>query len=126
MRRFQEKRRELLEGRAAAMRSDMNGVEAALWRELSGGKLGVAFRRQVVVGEFIADFLAPSAKLIVEVDGRCHASCVRSDARRDKRLARLDFCVLRLPHEVVLKNIPAAVALIREALAERRAVNLRR
>jgi len=120
VRRFRENRRELLEGRAAAMRSDMNGVEAALWRELSGSKLGVAFRRQVVVGEFIADFLAPSVKLIVEVDGRCHASRVRSDARRDNRLARLGFRVLRLPHEVVLQNMSAAVALIREALAERR------
>mgnify|MGYP003859224937 CR=1 FL=1 len=98
----------------------MNGVEAALWRQLSGSMLGVAFRRQVVVGEFIADFLAPSVKVILEVDGRCHASRVRSDVRRDKRLARLGFRVFRLPHEVVLKNMPAAVSLVREALAERR------
>jgi very-short-patch-repair endonuclease len=118
VRRIQSKRRELLEGRAAAMRSDLNGVEAALWRELGGSTLGVAFRRQVVVGEFIADFMAPSVKLIVEVDGRCHAARVRRDARRDKRLARLGFRVLRLPHEVVLRNMPAALAVIREAVAE--------
>jgi len=119
VRRIERKRGELLEGRAAAMRGDLNGVESALWRELSVSKLGVAFRRQVVVGEFIADFAAPSVKLIVEVDGSYHAKCIRSDARRDKRLGRLGFRVLRLPHEVVLKNMPAAVALIRVALAER-------
>jgi very-short-patch-repair endonuclease len=36
---------------------------------------GVAFRRQVpVAGLFIADLLAPSIKLIVEVDGTIHAT----------------------------------------------------
>jgi len=116
--RIEEKRRALLEARAAGMRSALNGAEGALWRELSGSKLGVAFWRQVVVGEFIADFMAPSAKLIVEVDGRSHASRVQNDASRDKRLGRLGFRVLRLPHEVVLRNMPAAVALIEKALAE--------
>jgi very-short-patch-repair endonuclease len=31
--------------------------------------VGVERRRQVVIGRFIADFVAPSARLIVEVDG---------------------------------------------------------
>jgi len=100
------------------MRRDLNGPEAALWRELSGSKLGVAFRRQVVVGEFIADFMAPSVKLIVEVDGRCHASRVRNDARRDKRLGRLGYRVVRVSAQLVISEPARAVALILEALAE--------
>jgi very-short-patch-repair endonuclease len=48
------------------MRCSLNRAEQALWRQVSGGKLGVGFRRQVVVGEFIVDFVAPSARLAVE------------------------------------------------------------
>ena len=48
--------------------------EAALWSALKARQLGVSFRRQVpLLGLFIADFLAPSIKLIVEVDGAIHA-----------------------------------------------------
>src|SRR5690606_27964289 len=47
--------------------------EAALWRRLRGRRLGVQFRRQVVLGSFVVDFLAPSARLVVEVDGGWHA-----------------------------------------------------
>jgi very-short-patch-repair endonuclease len=43
----------------------------ALARLIRARKLGITFRRQVVVGEqFIADFLAPSVRLIVEVSAR--------------------------------------------------------
>jgi very-short-patch-repair endonuclease len=52
-----------------------------------GPQLGVSFRRQVpVAGLFIADFCAPSIKLIVEVDGPIHARKLGPDARRDRKL----------------------------------------
>lgn len=53
-----------------------------LWRELSARKLGVQFRRQVpIAGRFIADFVAPAVKLIVEVDGGYHRTRECADAR---------------------------------------------
>jgi very-short-patch-repair endonuclease len=56
------------------MCSQLNPAEAALWAQLKNRQLGVVFRRQVVVlGRYIADFLAPAVKLIVEVDGGYHA-----------------------------------------------------
>jgi very-short-patch-repair endonuclease len=64
--------------------------ERALWRELCGSRLGVAFRRQVVLGNrYVADFLAPAVRLAVEVDGGLHARRRAADARRDRDLARL-------------------------------------
>jgi len=59
--------------------------EAALWRRLRGRRLGVQFRRQVVLGSFVVDFLAPSARLVVEVDGGWHAGRDAADARRVER-----------------------------------------
>jgi len=55
---------------------------------LNAGQVGVCFRRQVPVGaRFIADFYAPSIKLIVEVDGGYHARRSRGP-ESDRKLAR--------------------------------------
>ena len=56
------------------MRHTPTPSESALWRCLSGKQLGVAFKRQQPIGKYIADFVAPSVKLIVEVDGGYHAA----------------------------------------------------
>jgi very-short-patch-repair endonuclease len=92
--------------------------ERRLWAVLSGTKLGVAFRRQVVVGDAIADFFAPSLRLVVEVDGAHHRLRRSADARRDRDLRRLGCRVLRLDAEIVLRALPVAVRLIREAVRD--------
>ena len=91
--------------------------EAALWSALKARQLGVSFRRQVpVAGLFIADFLAPSIQLIVEVDGAIHARKRGPDARRDRKLQRAGFRIVRLSAQLVLSDLAAAVALVRAAL----------
>jgi very-short-patch-repair endonuclease len=105
----------VLGARARALREFATVSERKLWLELSGGKAGVAFRRQVpLAGRWIADFFAPSLGLLVEVDGSVHARTRRADARRDEKLRRLGYAVLRLDAEVVLRDLPRAVALVRE------------
>jgi very-short-patch-repair endonuclease len=99
------------------MRLTQTSSEQKLWSALRGGRLGgVAFRRQVVIGERIVDFVAPAAKLIVEVDGGYHAERESADARRDAVLERAGYRVLRIDALLVVRNLPAAVARIRSAL----------
>ena len=98
------------------MRGNPTTSEAALWREISGCRLGVAFRRQVRVGRYIADFMAPSVRLIVEVDGGYHGRRFAADARRDRDLRRLGYTVLHLEAEVVEQCLAVAVARVREAV----------
>jgi very-short-patch-repair endonuclease len=100
------------------MRHAPSASERLLWSELAGSKLGVAFRRQFVVGRFVADFAAPSRRLLVEVDGGYHAFRSHADAARDAKLRRSGWRMLRIPAETVLHNLRAAVADIREALAD--------
>lgn len=106
------------QGFARSMRKQPTTSERLLWAELSGGKLGVWFRRQVVVGASIVDFLAPARKLVVEVDGGYHADGrrQRADVRRDSRLTRAGFVVLRLSAELVLGNLAEAVRRVRALL----------
>jgi very-short-patch-repair endonuclease len=98
------------------MRFSLTPSEAALWRALRGKQLGVAFRRQVAIGRFIADFVAPAQRLVVEVDGGYHVTRRSADMRRDRVLARLGYRVLRLEVDLVLRNLPEALGRIRTAL----------
>ena len=108
----------LLGERAHFMRHNLTETESMLWRHLSAGKLGVAFRRQVPVGRYVADFVAPAAKLIVEVDDRSHELKRTADSRRDRNLGRLGYRVLRLPAELVRGNVVEAVSRIVAALSD--------
>lgn len=74
-------------------------------------------RRQVIVGSYIVDFMAPAAALVVEVDGDgYHAGRVAADRSRDQKLRRAGYVVLRLPASLVERRLGEAVALVREAL----------
>ncbi len=107
----------LLEARAREMRTALTPSEQLLWSRISGRKLGVVFRRQVpLIGRFIADFYAPAARLVVEVDGAYHAERGRADARRHSVLGRAGYCVLRFHSQLVFRDPDAAVASIRASL----------
>ena len=98
------------------MRFALTPSEDALWKALRRTQLGVKFRRQVAIGRYIADFCAPAARLIVEVDGAYHARRRAADARRDRALGRLGYRVFRLDAALVMSRLPEAVARVREAL----------
>jgi len=102
--------------RARDMRSALTPSEQRLWLAIRGGALGVWFRRQVPLGRFVGDFVAASARLVVEVDGGYHARRRAADARRDRALQRLGYRVLHLEAELVSQRVEEAVAQIRAAL----------
>jgi very-short-patch-repair endonuclease len=114
--RFGPARQSLLAARARHMRFNPTASESRLWRCIGARKLGVAFRRQFPVGRYVADFYAPEVGLAVEVDGKYHARRAQADARRDAALRRLGCRVLRLEAELVMRDLPAAVARIAAAL----------
>ena len=108
----------LLTERAHFTRHNGTETERTLWLHLSANKLGVAFKRQVVIDRFIVDFLASSVRLVVEVDGAYHSRRVAADSRRTRVLQRLGYRVLRLDVELVRTNIMEAVACARRAVGE--------
>ena len=108
-------RAQLLEERARLMRCSPTRSEEWLWRKLSGSKSGFAFRRQLVIGEHIVDFACTKVRLVVEVDGECHAQRGRHDSARDGALGKLGWCVLRVPDHHVFGDLDAVVERITEA-----------
>ncbi|MCA9589947.1 MAG: DUF559 domain-containing protein [Myxococcales bacterium] len=94
------------------MRHAPTPSEERLWQRLRGSRLGVVFRRQVVIGNYIADFAASSVRLVVEVDGGSHHGRERLDAKRDARLARAGWRVVRVSSEEALEEAVAKVAAV--------------
>ncbi len=105
-----------LHRRAAEMRRNPTEPEKRLWRHLSNSQLaGSKFRRQAVVGCFIADFLCSQKALIVEVDGHTHEEA--NDNARDGVLGQRGFRVLRVTNLDVMTNVEGVLTAISAALA---------
>jgi len=100
---------------ARKLRSGMTDAERLLWSRLRGKQiLGVQFHQQKPLGQYIVDFHAPAAKLVVEVDGSQHfeAAGLVSDRRRDAYLETLGLHVLRFDNLQVLKETEAVLEMI--------------
>jgi very-short-patch-repair endonuclease len=99
------------------MRSNPTEPEKRLWRHLSNGQLeGAKFRRQQVIGRFIADFVCASAKLIVEVDGDTHDA--QADRARDEILAQQGYRTIRVTNRDAMANMDGVLQFIAEALRQ--------
>ncbi len=90
--------------------------EGILWEALRGRKLGAKFRRQVILGSYIVDFLAPEAKLVVEVDGASHQWKAAQDAARDRGLAAHGMRVVRVKAWHVERELETVLTQVRAAL----------
>jgi very-short-patch-repair endonuclease len=107
----------VLDERAEGMRRAPTTSEARLFEAVRGRRLGVGFRRQVpLLGRFIADLLAAEVRLVVEVDGGAHDGRAAADERRDRALARAGYRVVRVRAELVMHDLPAALAIIAAAV----------
>jgi len=98
------------------MRREPTDAEALLWQRLRRRHLGVRFRRQVVIGRFIADFYCAVARLIIEVDGAVHEARHDIDAERDRLLQANGLRILRVRNEDVIDDLDAVIEIIRTAL----------
>ncbi|CAN2535040.1 putative+protein [Methylocapsa aurea] len=108
---------------ARRLRREMTNAEEILWRSLRNSGLdGLKFRRQVPIGNYVADFLSTEHRLIVELDGRPHEQDDqrRHDAIRDKWLRDNGYQILRLANDLVIGGGNIPLEWIREAIANRR------
>ena len=97
-------------------------AETILWRFIRGCQLGVNFRRQHIIGDYIADFVCLPQKIIIELDGGYHQlpSQQLSDEERTVWLNNKGFKVLRFSNEEVIGNIEGTLEAIKENINERK------
>ena len=98
----------LLKDFVIELRNNPTDVEIALWEHLKGKQLNnYKFRKQHIIGGFIADFVCLSKKLVIEVDGLIHQLPENNinDAERTVVLNEFGFEVIRFSNNEVLHQI---------------------
>jgi len=110
--------RVLLE-RTKQSRLNPTPAEAKMWELLSNKKLdGYKFRREHIIGMYIADFVCLKQNLIIEIDGGYHDSIEQQekDQERTNWLKEHGFRVIRFKNEQVLQNHEDVLDKVKEAL----------
>ena len=77
---------------------------------------GYKFRRQVVIGTCIVDFVCFDACLVIEADGGQHGEQVVEDKRRTALLESKGFTVIRFWNHDILQNINSVLEEIHKRL----------
>jgi ATP-dependent DNA helicase RecG len=104
---------------AKNLRSNTTKSEQILWQEIRSKKLGIKFRRQVIIGKWVADFVCLEKKLIIELDGKYHIRPGQPeiDSFRDKKLEEMGYRILRIEARRVFSDLTTVVAEIETALS---------
>jgi very-short-patch-repair endonuclease len=108
----------LQRSRAKQLRRTMTPAETLLWRYLKANRIdGLGFRRQVPLGNYIADFVCMSVRLLVELDGQSHDFDAqrKADEKRDAFFVAKGFRVVRFSNQDVISNLEGVVEAIRLA-----------
>ena len=100
-------------------------AESALWDLIKTKKLaGNKFRRQHIVGNYIADFICLDKRLVIEIDGLIHQlpENKESDEIRTQWLNSMGFKIIRFSNEEVLKEMDKVIDTISSTLKKQRSI----
>lgn len=104
---------------ARRLRREQTPQETILWSSLRNRRLnGMKFRRQYLIGKYVADFICLEKKLIVELDGWQHGvgEGLKHDEERTRFLVSEGYEVLRFWNNDVNDNLEGVLLRIEERL----------
>ena len=104
---------------AKSMRSNMTKEELKFWCIVRAKNFyGYKFKRQVLIGNYIVDFLCPEKRLIVEIDGGQHNedNNIQSDNVRTLYLEKQGYKIIRFWNDEVSENIEGVCERLRRVL----------
>ena len=101
-------------------RNNPTEAERLLWFYLSNKQFGVRFRRQHIIGQYVADFACLEKMLVVELDGGYHSLPEQqiSDEQRTADLQEWGYRVIRFTNEELFLGIDLVLTKIKNALNE--------
>ena len=107
-----------IKDQAIRLRKESTPAERKLWSRIRNDQLGVTFRRQHAIGNYIPDVCSPKAKLIIELDGSQHLEQKDYDEERTKYLESFGYKVIRLWNNDVMKNMDGVILTILQSLED--------
>lgn len=105
----------ILKENAQGNRKNPTEAESILWAMLKGNNLGLHFRRQHIILDYIVDFICLEKGLVIELDGGYHNNLEQAeyDKQRTTHLQKLGYTELRFTNEELLTNPDAVIAQIK-------------
>ncbi|OQP68100.1 methylmalonyl-CoA mutase [Niastella populi] len=105
---------------ALSHRNEATVAEEILWDKLRNKKEGYKFKRQHIIGSFIADFVCLKKGLIIEVDGNYHQlpDMKISDKERTDVLNKLGFQVIRFTNDEITYELEKVLDNIQDSLSK--------
>ena len=105
----------ILKDFSSANRKNCTEAESLVWELLRDKRMGVRFRRQHVIGDFIVDFVSLTNQLVIEIDGGYHYTPEQqqADQMRTRILTELGFREIRFTNEEVMADPIGVSATIR-------------
>ncbi len=101
---------------AKILRSDMTDFEQKIWYYIRAKRfMGLKFKRQVPIGNYIVDFLCTDKNLIIELDGSQHFEQIEYDKQRDEFLKNKGYMVIRITNNE-MSNIESVLIYIKEVI----------
>jgi len=101
---------------AIELRKELAPAERKLWAVIRNDQLGVNFRRQHAIGNFIPDFVCIEKKLIIELDGSHHLEQEEYDKERTQYLESQGYKVIRFWNNDVMNSIEGVILVVMNAL----------
>ena len=111
----------LLIKRAKDLRKAGNLSEVLFWQIFKDKKkFGFDLDRQVIIGNYIADFFIPELGLVFEIDGSSHENKIEYDAERDAFMKDLKLQVVRISDIEVKNNMSSVYHFVLETVKKRK------
>ncbi len=95
-----------------------NSCRAQTLGSYCSDQLGINFRRQHAVGNYIPDFVCIEKELIIELDWSQHLEQEEYDQERTKYLESLGYKVIRFWNNDVINNIDSVILAILHAMED--------
>ena len=113
-------RNDKLTSLSKALRRNMTPEEKHLWYDFLR-KMPFRFRRQEIIGNYIADFYCHRAKVVVELDGTQHytAEGLAADQMRTDYMETVGIFVLRFTNAQIQENFRGVCAEIERVVSGR-------
>ena len=103
---------------ARYLRNNSTLSEVLLWKEIKNKALGVEFKRQVPILDYIVDFYCQELKLAIEVDGHIHDFRYVEDKVRQEQIEQRGITFIRFSNEDIKTNMFSVVLSLESKIDE--------
>ena len=103
---------------ARFLRNNSTLSEVLLWKQIKNKSLGVEFKRQVPILEYIVDFYCQELRLAVEVDGNTHDFRYVEDETRQKEIEKWGVTFIRFSNEEIKTHMFSVILSLESKIEE--------